>query len=248
MVVCDGGTLMNDMLSNIDRFSGVHKYNGVHADQLVALTRGCGLTLPKMHVDLLLRSNGLEVFSGFYRIFGIAPTTRTDIIGWNQKECWKFAWGNKCDGFLCFGESAFGDQYCYQIESLQRDETSPVYLLDAVTMQPVQLESSFAAFFENELLRVAGEPYDEMAVLAHQRFGALPARVHLTYSPSLALGGEEKVENLQILDAATALIFHGDINRQLSDAQFDATLSAIEPYTDDLLRPRLRLLWSKQPS
>ena len=56
--------------------------------------------------------------SGF---FGLGKTAGIDAILWNGPEYWKFAWEGRCSEFWCFGETAWGDQYAYSLQSKNKE-------------------------------------------------------------------------------------------------------------------------------
>jgi hypothetical protein len=228
--------------------SAMQEVNGVTPHEGAALildkmpvTRGP--TLPPSHYEILQWSNGLEVYDGYYRLFGIDSTESIDSVWWNQDDCWKFAWNGRCSAFWCFGETAWGDQYAYSTDSLRRNADGPVYFIDAVSMTAEIIAGSFAEFFEREFLRVAREPYDKLIVAARQKVGPIDSKSHLVYVPSLLLGGTETVDNITTMNARAAMISNGDLAIQVDAGPADGCIKAVEEYVDELGRARLRLVW-----
>lgn len=221
---------------------GVHA--GLQPSVLRALELSQGLALPPEHQNLLCSSNGVEAYAGYFRIFGLGPGSLRDSLLWNEHEYWKFAWRDRCSAYWCFGETAWGDQYAYRIDSLTRGATPAVYFLDALSMTAEKISSSFAEFLEKEYLRLARDPYDHMVLLARAKLGPLSMGSLLVFVPSLLLGGTENVDNIQTLDARVAMVCNGDIACQLEDAPVDAALRRLEPYEDEKGRMRLRLVWA----
>jgi hypothetical protein len=209
------------------------------------LKHDCELVLPKDHEEVLRWSNGVEAYAGYVRLFGIHTTESIDAVMWNEYEFWKFAWGNRCSEYWCFGETPWGDQYAYSYRSLQGGSAPEVYFLDAVAMRPEIIASSFAEFFEREFLRSAKEPYDVMIKKARQKLGALDISSHLVYVPSLLLGGREEINNVQKMNARSAMICNGDIALQLAAGPDEGTVQAIQSYEDELHRTRLQLVWAQ---
>ncbi len=202
-----------------------------------------GFALPPEHREILRWSNGLETYAGYFRLFGLSASAEVDSLRWNQPEYWKFAWQERCSTYWCFGETAWGDQYAYSIESLQAGR-GEVYVLDALSMTPEIISASFNAFLETEILRSAREPYDEMIRLARQRFGPIDTGSHLVYIPSLLLGGTEAIQNVETLNARAAMISNGDLAVQLEGRPPNGTVSSVQPYQDALGRMRLRIMWA----
>src|SRR4029079_16687964 len=72
-----------------------------------------GAVLPLDHARLLSLTNGLTVYGGYFRLFGIGPGATRDMRRWNAPTCWRHAWRDRADGWWFFGETAWGDQYAY---------------------------------------------------------------------------------------------------------------------------------------
>jgi hypothetical protein len=195
--------------------------------------------LPADHLELLRLVNGATVAHGAFRLFGLGRSEPAlDLITWNSRDTWRFAWDNRIDLFLMFGETAWGDQYAYKWEShgvLSRE----VYFLEGVTLRPEVLAPSFGEFMINELMRNAREPYDEMTIKMLNRNKAIPVGNHWAYAPSILLGGVESPDNVVELPAATAMIFAGDIVSALDAARPESSLVRVVPWTDELGRARM---------
>ncbi|ULR47800.1 SMI1/KNR4 family protein (plasmid) [Rhizobium sp. K102] len=142
-----------------------------------------GIHLPTDHRAVLIESNGVQVFGGYFRLFGIGPEASIDIVKWNDPTLWKFAWETRCSDYLCFAETACGDQYAYNAAAL-KDGYSEVYFLDCLSMSATLLASTFLEFLQNEFLRCAKEPYDTLLAEARQIIGDLDTQEHLIYVPS----------------------------------------------------------------
>ncbi|NUS27760.1 MAG: DUF1851 domain-containing protein [Streptomyces sp.] len=197
---------------------------------------------PEAHRALLGRFNGFTVHHGAFRLFGIGRRDALDLAAWNAYDTWRFAWDDRIDDFVIFGETAFGDSYAYR--RLPGGGLAPeVHFLEGVLLRPEVIAPSFEAFLADELLRNAKEPYDILVVEAVHRHGPIAPEQHWAYVPSVALGGEEDVENITLLPATVAMTFAGDIATAMQGADRDAT--SVEPYTDERGRPRLRVLFDR---
>ena len=172
----------------------------VDPGEAVRLMRATGVSLPAAHLDALMDSNGAEVYGGYTRLFGIGSGSGIDAVQWNKPEHWKFAWQGRCDGYWCFAETAWGDQYAYNIERLKAGDER-VYYLDAVSMTPDSVAESFEDFYAAELVRQAREPYDRMILAARRTLGDLDANDHLIYTIPIALGGAEDMANARVMPA-----------------------------------------------
>jgi hypothetical protein len=94
-------------------------------------------------------------------------------------------------------------------------------------MNPEVVAPSFAAFWQNEFVRSAKQPYDSKLREARQRLGELEATSNLVYVPSILLGGTEDVANVQRMGARIAMICNGDIATQLDAGPTDGSVKAL---------------------
>ncbi len=207
-----------------------------------ALRADDSVQLPESHVELLSLANGIMTFHGYYRLFGVACDPCIDLVRWNERETWKFAWEPDLDRYLAFGETAWGDQYAYQLEELQAGKPN-VYVLDAFEMVPEPIAASFEEFLENELVRCSRSPYDQLTIDAFRRIGALDWSDHITYIPSLLLGGEERSENVHRINGRASMIVNGDLDREMKKGQ-GTVVDSIATYTDAQGRLRTRIVWA----
>jgi Domain of unknown function (DUF1851) len=201
------------------------------------------LVLPSEHQELLRSSNGIEAYAGYVRLFGLYTMEGIDSVLWNQPDYWKFAWENRCSAYWCFGETAWGDQYAYAVEALRGGTDAKVYFIDALSMTAEVVATSFTDFLQNEFLRSAKDPYDDMIKRARQKLGQLEVTSHLVYFPPLLLGGTEEIANVQKMNARSAMICNGDFALQLDEGPATGRVTAVETYEDAKHRTRLRLLW-----
>lgn len=221
---------------------GVRLQYGADVELLNGLCNALGIPLPIDHLTVLQQSNGFEVYGGYFRLFGIGPKANLDAKIWNDSECWKFSWKNRCSDFWCFGETAWGDQYAYSIPALICGEAE-IYFLDCLSMTATLIASSFSEFFDQEITRVAENPYDFMIKEARKAFGDLEIGEHLVYTPSPIFGAAEDISNIQKMDARVAMIYNGDIAIQLDSAPLDGSIKSISTYEDSFGRQRLKLNW-----
>jgi hypothetical protein len=237
--------MISDLIQQLRSLNGVAFHNGVNDALLTKFRSEHGLTLPVEHQDLLRWSNGVEADDGYIRLFGVYTTDAIDAIVWNNYDFWKFAWGDKCSLFWCLGETAWGDQYAYRVESLWEDGPTPVFFLEALSMTPELVASCFGEFLQNEFLRSAKGTYGAMTHLGHQqKFGTLETASHLVYVPSILLCGPEDVANVEKVNARAAMVCNGDIATQLDTGPPDGRVKSVQAYEDEMKRTRLRLVWA----
>lgn len=235
--------MIHEALAALRDMPGVAIFGGLDNGFTVAIRDQLGFDLPTSHLDTLLTSNGVEIYSGYVRLFGLFTQETTDGMVWNENPYWKFSWKGRCDEYWCFAETAWGDQYAYLTEDMISGRNSEVYLLDAISMTVERTLPSFEAFFGDEIVRQAEEPYDVTLRQARRKFGPLPHKMHLIHMPSLHLGGADDVAFTEVQNARSAMICNGDIATQIDEPQGTA-VSGVETYLDELGRTRLRLVWT----
>jgi len=181
------------------------------ADMLApsSLLAESGAVLPLDHARVLSITNGLDAYGGYFRLFGLGPWSVRDMRRWNDPAGWRAAWDGRADGWWCFGETAWGDQYAYAAagDPLEPDRT--VYRLDAGRLDAEPIAGSFAEFLRDELTRNAMQPRDEMTVSARRRLGDIDPGQQLAYVPSLLAGGDEDLANVVVLGAREAMTLAG---------------------------------------
>jgi hypothetical protein len=196
--------------------------------------------LPPSHLELLRQLNGMTVFHGAFRLFGVRAEPWLDLAQWNALETWRFAWDDRVDPFLVFAETAWGDQYAYRWSESGDGLEPEIYFLEGTLLRPRAFAASFDEFLADEFIRNAKNPYDEMVTQAVARRGAIPADKHWVYVPSVALGGPELIDNVIELPAITAMTYAGDLASALQTRP-GAYPTVVEPWTDGRGRSRLRL-------
>jgi hypothetical protein len=202
-----------------------------------------GVALPASYLQLLEAADGVSAYGGYFRVFGVDEVAITSLLTWNADSTWKFAWPAHAREYLCFGETAFGDQYAFRYDELRR--SSPrVYLLEALGLEPEALAADFDGFLVDEFLPNARRPDDKLVVAARKRIGDLALDDHVTFSPSPLLTGEESVEHIVKMPAAIAMIFNGDLATQLTGHGEGRAVERIDVVDDDHGRPRLQVVWA----
>ena len=230
---------MLEAVSLIDRLSPHAKDVG----RQIAIGETSDL-LPQLHRELLASLNGFTVQNGTRRLFGVGRGDSLDLDWWNDIETWRFAWDDRVDPYLFFGATAWGDQFAYRRSEAGELEPT-VYFLEGVLLRARVWAESFSDFAESELLRVAADPYDPLATEAVNRYGPLKVENLWTFAPSIALGGDDSVDNVMSLPAQTAMVFAGDIASGLESSLPDAWPTGVEPWKDARGIQRLRVLFDR---
>ena len=236
--------MIDQVFRSLVGVEGVATHQGIEADLLTAFETEQGFHFPQDHGEILRWSNGIEAYFGYFRLFGIQSVASIDAVGWNNRDCWKFAWEDRCLSFWCFGETAWGDQYAYSIDSLHTGNALQVYFIDCLSMTPAIIALSFAEFLEKEFLRNAQDPYDLMIPKAKKKLGSLEVESHLVYLPSILLSGEEHIDKVKKMNGRAAMICNGDMATQLDNGPPNGSVTGVESYEDTQHRLRLRLVWS----
>lgn len=234
--------MKRNILNELKNNKGTSFDKGISWDGKLCTSYGLKIRLPSSFTSLVNNTNGISVYFGFFRIFGYKSSLCFSIDEWNDPSFWKFAWGNRCDDYLCFGETAFGDQYAFSINDLQTGKER-VYFIEGFAMSPEIIADDFNTFLENEFLQNSTKPYDSMISEAQSKFGKLLTTEHLVYSPSPLIGGPEISDNIHKLSARTAMIFNGDLALQLDESSDAKEVSGITTYKDANGIDRLKIIW-----
>ena len=232
---------VQDILLRLRALGSVHFYKALSDSDFEELNSK--FNLPKDHKELLKITNGLESFGGYFRLFGLGKERRINLLSWNLQGTWKFSWGDKLNDYICFGETAWGDQYAYHRDELSAEVEPKVYFIEGIAMAPEIISDSFNEFLEKEFLKNSIQPYDEMIVEVRNRLGNLSLEDHIVYTPSPLLGGAEDPANVQMLDSVTAMIINGDLYMQLAAESQDRPVKEIKPYVDKNGRNRIQVVW-----
>jgi hypothetical protein len=203
-------------------------------------------SLPSVHRELLRALNGFTVQQGAMRFFGVARNDALDLARWNDSESWRFAWDDRVEDFLFFASTAWGDQYAYR-RGLDGKLEPGVHFLECTLLRPELIADSFEKFAEQELLRVAiAGPYDSLTIGALSRFGAIAPSEVWVFAPSIALGGEESLDNVVCLAAVDAMTMAGDIASALRASVPGSWPTHVDPWVDERGRQRLDVRFDRE--
>jgi hypothetical protein len=201
--------------------------------------------LPPLHRELLQAINGFTVQGGALRVFGVGRGDVLDLDWWNDEETWRFAWDDRVDRYVFFAESAWGDQYAYRRGDDGTLEPT-VHFLEGTLLRAEVLAASFDEFAENELLRIAAEHYDPLTIDTLARHGPIAPTQHWTFVPSIALGGEESLDNIVRLRGQDAMTMAGDLASALQSSPPGSWPTKVEPWVDDHGRQRLGVEFDRE--
>jgi SMI1/KNR4 family protein SUKH-1 len=229
-------------VASIRRLEGATVGRPALAADVERLETTLGARLPGPHRALLLRANGVTAGWGYDRILGVRGA-RLAIESWNDHETWKFAWPRPLDDYLCFAETAWGDEYAYRLRDLRRG-VSAVHRLDHILME--RSDRPVAADFEvflRDYFRAAETPRADV-LDARAKAGDLAADEHVVVSPSPLRLGSSLPTSLSRMPARAAMIMNGDLATQLLDPKNQGRdIASLEHYQDERDRPRVRVVW-----
>lgn len=235
--------MIESFLSRLAQARSLTLCPAASSDSFRQLRRQYRIELPRNHIQLLSTANGIMVYGGFFRLFGVGCEHCIDMIKWNNPTTWKFAWANALDDYWCFGETAFGDQYAYKMNELGGTKPATVYLLEHVTMTSEIIANNIDDFLANEFARCAESPYYEFHIQSRAKVGDLDWHEHVAHVPSLLISGEELIDNVAKMEAIATMIINGDLAVQLAGELVDRGIRSLEPYEDGNGKIRIRVLW-----
>lgn len=199
------------------------------------------LNLPYEHLELLMLSNGLEFFGGYYRLFGADEKKHINLFSWNSTHLWKITWGKHVESYYFFGMSAIGDLFAYGLDSDRKILKNKVYYLDGTTMDIIDIYGSFYEFFENEFINRYKGVMEEILVLARNKFGNLDTNISLIHTPTLFFADTPSVDNLMKIPTIDMMTINGDLCNQLIDTE--EQVKYLEHYIDENGRARVKVIW-----
>jgi hypothetical protein len=208
--------------------------------ELGALLASPAAAFPAAHLELLRQLNGMTVGAGAYRLFGVRAETHLDIGRWNAPQTWRFAWDERVEEFLIFGETAWGEQFAYRRVGPGPELGPEVYVLESTQLRPAVIAPSFEDFLTGSFTLDAQQPRDPYTVAALRRLHRVAADQHWVFAPPLPLGGPDSVDNVIELRAVTAMVFAGDLALAL-ESHLDTVPTSVVPWVDGLGRDRLRV-------
>jgi hypothetical protein len=203
--------------------------------------------LPPELNSWLSRGDGLELFDGHVRIFGVGQAGGIDSVAWNDVNCWKFAWGKRACKYWCFGESAWGDQFALETEKLAAERDPLVHTLFSLTMIPMDYKCSLRQFLKDQSTLYDNADWFDKQI--RQKFPKVESDMHLIYVPPVSMIPPESEWNVAFvskMNARTAMICNGDIALQEELWPSGATPAGLETYQDDQERTRVKIIWKKE--
>jgi hypothetical protein len=166
------------------------------------------VSLPADHVRVLARSNGIEGYAGYLRLFAVGGDAGIELRRWNDRGLWRAAWGGRANGWLCFGETGWGDQYAYR----EGEPAGRVFRLDAFSMEAEPVADGFSEFMRTVFLPWSARPRDELTIAVRRRLGRLPLAEHVTLLPP-PMDGDLDPSRVVRMPAAAAMVANARASR-----------------------------------
>ena len=88
---------MSDLFSLLAAQPGTTLHQGADDEALAMAEKALGFAFPSDLKSILLRTNGAEVFNGYFRLFGVGSSDCINSLQWNREDHWKFAWKGRID-------------------------------------------------------------------------------------------------------------------------------------------------------
>lgn len=239
--------MIDDFLASLVRETDVTLRSPVDTGELAQFETDQGVALPATHRQLLLRTNGLEVYQGHMRIYGLGANAAIDMRTWNDQETWKFAWPPELlRDYLFVAENAWGHQCAYRATELRQGGDPPLHMvLQISNLQKVFTFPSFQAFLENPIFRGV-VLQDSLNRALHARFGSIASNRHLRHKAFGLSGSSENASQIIETDSVESMIFWGDMTKALDGQPPLRRTKQLEYFPDERGRRRVRVVWQDE--
>lgn len=186
---------------------------GVSRSWTVEQTRSLVGFAPVLYTDFVAREARSSYGDGLLRF--LLPGGEPDLVEWNGPTGWSSDWENWAGRLLVFGYDWLGRLFAFDRRRIEAGEPL-VAILEPGTGQVLEVPEHFAGFIGTELVE-----YPD-AALASGFYGEWRAKGGTPPKPSecvgyvkpLFLGGEDSVENLEIIDLDVYVSTCGQLEAQ----------------------------------
>ena len=160
--------------------------------------------------DLLMGRNGFLSFDSALRVFPCSEVpTATDIITWNEENCWRGRYNYPLEGMTFFAEDAFGCQFA-------------LFQGTVVSFDP---ETAATNFIANSLDEWANLLLEDFPVLTGHplvnewqlRNGPLQADYHLVPKIPFVMGGDYSAANCYAMPSIQSMHYRANIANQIKN-------------------------------
>jgi len=160
-------------------------------------------------------ASGIEMWHGYYKVFGTAGAYPYNLQDWNRDDVWRFAWPTLSKDYFVFGATAVGDFFAFDLKK----RSSEVYFLDAYEMESGVVAATYTQFIDEMKLILKNGPVDDNFVDAYKSVGALNMTEGLAVIPPPLLVNEFSPKEWQKMDLLTVVLINGDIYQQCCESQ-----------------------------
>lgn len=183
---------------------------------------------------------GATFFDGYLKFYGFDDGAGLDVMIWNSEEDWKFAWPASGRDFWCFAGTAWGDQFAIDRTSPVSDR-SPVYHLDAETLEPRPCAASVQDFLQQVSGGAGFLQGDDVFPAWVERQGPLDMRSGLIPVPPRCFRREVDIDRIFVTSYRSVMTMNGDLHTQTAAVPPGTVVSKLDTYTDGNGRSRLKL-------
>ena len=164
-------------------------------------------------LQLLEQKNGFYAFEQALHIFPIESdvTNTMTMEDWNSKTLWLSSYKGLADGFLCFGEDIFGDQFCLA------KEKEGVLRFDAERGEATVISDSLESWADLLLSNYHVETGWPLASEWQKQNGPLQLGTRLQPKVPFICGGDYSLQNLWPGDAVQGMLFKGELAVKLKN-------------------------------
>lgn len=221
---------------------GVTLRDGATRQELRTAEQALGTELPRALWHLLSRTNGLSILHGVHRILGVGASAPVDLVAFNRRERWKWAFPEAelhdvvvygIDAGTWISGFAVGDH-----EELAGDLLAPETITAREWGLARRLERGWTHMVGTGRLRS-----DHRALLA--RFGELPPDMGVVHGPTFFQRNRIVPSEATLVPLADALVASGDLWRSALRLRDDHDLDTPERWVDEDGHQRWR--WSATP-
>jgi hypothetical protein len=186
---------------------------GASQSWTVDQTRSLLGIVPSLYPKFVERVARSSYSDGLLRF--LLPGGEPDLVEWNGPTGWSSDWGRWAGRLIVFGYDWLGRLFAFDRSRIKAGEPL-VAILEPGTGQVLEVPENFAGFIGTELVE-----YPD-AVLASEFYGQWRAKGGVPPKPSecvgyvkpLFLGGEDSVENLEIIDLDVYISTCGQLETQ----------------------------------
>lgn len=165
----------------------------------------------KLCTNILNRRNGFLAYDDALHVFpACAPSSGPNLVQWNSPLGWRNAYGRLLDGYLCFAQDVFGNQFAMN--------DGVVYRVECETGEMKKIAEGLENWVQwvlDDVDFTTGRPFARLWKEEHSDWSSSGER--LVPKLPFVLGGGFDTSNFYSYDAEKAMKAYGDLALQLQD-------------------------------